>query len=69
MLLAKLICSDADCTEEIEIAVRHLVQLDGFSCDGCGHGFVLVSVSELAEPGGEVISLARRIDQPASRAA
>ena len=69
MLLATLVCSDADCTEEIEIAVRRLVQLDGFVCDGCGHGFVLASVSELAEPGGTVVSLARRIEPPIRRAA
>ena len=64
MLLATLVCSDPDCTEEIEIAVKRLVQLDGFVCDGCGHGFVLATVSELAAPGGEVISLARRIERP-----
>jgi hypothetical protein len=68
VLLAKIICSDPDCDEEHEIAVRRLIQLDGFVCE-CGHGFVLASVSELNEPGGDVISIAERIEQPERRAA
>jgi len=59
MLLAKISCSDPGCTEEHEIAVNRLVQLDGFSCE-CGYGFVLLSVSEVAAPGGEIISIAKR---------
>ena len=59
MLLAKIICSDPGCDEEHEIAVNRLVQLDGFACE-CGYGFVLQSVAEVSEPGGEVISIARR---------
>ena len=31
----------------------------GFTCE-CGYGFVLESVAELSEPGGEVISIAER---------
>ena len=69
MLLARIACSDPDCDVEHEIAVRRLMQLDGFVCEGCGHGFVLTSVSELSEPGGELISIAERIEQPARRAA
>ncbi len=69
MLLAKLTCSDPGCDEEIEIAVKRLVQLDGFVCDGCGNGFVLATVSELVEPDGEVVSIARRIERPERRAA
>lgn len=59
MLLAKIICSDPGCYEEHEIAVNRLVQLDGFTCE-CGYGFVLASVAEVAEPGGEVVSIAKR---------
>lgn len=60
MLLARIVCSDPGCDEEVEIAVERLMQLDGYVCE-CGHGFVLVSVSELSEPGGEVISIATRV--------
>jgi hypothetical protein len=63
MLLAKIVCSDPECYEELEIAVKRLLQLDGFVCE-CGSGFVLTAVSELAEPGGEVVSIAKR-RQPA----
>lgn len=59
MLLAKIVCSDPDCVGELEIAVDRLTKLDGYVCE-CGHGFVLASVSELAEPGGEVVSIATR---------
>jgi hypothetical protein len=59
MLLAKIVCSDPGCDEEHEIAVRRLLQLEGFVCE-CGSGYVLTAVSELAEPGGEVVSIARR---------
>jgi hypothetical protein len=56
VLLAKIICSDPECTEEVEIAVELLDELDGLSCE-CGHGYVLLSVSERAEP-GEVVEIA-----------
>ena len=59
MLLAKIICSDPGCDEEHEIAVNRLAQLDGFTCE-CGYGYVLASVAELSEPGGEVVSIATR---------
>jgi hypothetical protein len=59
MLLAKIVCSDPDCEEEIEVTVESLIKLDGYVCE-CGHGFVLESVSELKEPGGAVISIATR---------
>ena len=60
MLLATLICSDPDCDQEIEIEVRRLAQLGNFLCD-CGHWFVLATVAELKEPGGEVVSIASRL--------
>jgi hypothetical protein len=59
MFLARVICSDPGCHEEIEVAVESLDELDGRVCD-CGHGFVLAAVSELAEPRGEVVSIAVR---------
>jgi hypothetical protein len=59
MLLAKIICSDPKCVEELEISIPHLMKLDGFVCQ-CGFGFVLESVSEVSDRGGEVISMARR---------
>ena len=68
VLLARIVCSDPDCDEELEITVETLTKLDGYVCE-CGHGFVLESVSELKEPGGEVISIAERIEQPERRAA
>jgi hypothetical protein len=69
MLLARIVCSDPGCEIEHEVAVKHLIQLDGFVCKQCGHGFVLAGVSELNEPGGEVISIAERVDLPDRRAA
>jgi hypothetical protein len=59
VLLAKITCSDPGCEEELEIAVNRLLQLDGFVCE-CGFGFVLESVAEVAEQGGEVVSIAKR---------
>jgi len=46
VLLATLICSD--CSEEREVVVNTLDELDGFPCE-CGYGFVLLRISE-AEP-------------------
>lgn len=56
VLLAKIICSDPECTEEVEIAVEMLDELDGLSCE-CGYGFVLQNVSERAEP-ADVVEIA-----------
>ena len=66
MLLAKIVCSDPDCPEEAEVAIRHVHELEGRVCE-CGFGFVLMQISELAEPGGKVISIATRLDPPASQ--
>jgi hypothetical protein len=59
MLLARLVCSDPRCHDEREIAVDDLDRLDGLVCE-CGHGFVLVSVSELREPAATVIPIEPR---------
>ena len=59
MLLARIICSDPGCYEENEVPIENLDELDGFTCE-CGHGFVVATVSELAEQAGEVVSIAAR---------
>lgn len=63
MLLARIACSDPVCDEEREMDVESLAALDEACCCECGHGFVLVGVSELAEPGGRVVSIATRRPQ------
>jgi hypothetical protein len=59
MLLATLVCSDHECYEEREVTVEELGELDGLVCE-CGHGFVLISVSELRELRRAVVALAPR---------
>ena len=68
MLLARIVCSDRNCTEELEVAVESLDELEGFVCE-CGHGFVLMEVSELRESGGSVVSLPDRRPSAQRRAA
>ncbi len=43
MFLVSLTCSDQDCTEEIEVVVNHLTELDGLVCE-CGYGTVTISI-------------------------
>jgi hypothetical protein len=45
MWILHLICSDDDCTEEIELVVAELEEAERVGCT-CGHSFVLASVSE-----------------------
>ena len=60
MLLARIICSDWECTEELEVRVEDLDELENYACD-CGHGFVLLTVSELREEDrGQLVELPRR---------
>jgi len=68
MLLARIICSDPACTEEVEVTVESLDDLDGFVCE-CGFGFVLAQVSELREASGAVIPLPERRSTRNRRAA
>lgn len=68
MLLAKIVCSDPDCPEEAEVAIEHLRELEGRVCE-CGFGFVLMQISELRRPGGEVVSIVTRRDAPAEKRA
>jgi hypothetical protein len=56
VFLATIICSDPGCTEEREIAIARLEELEGFACE-CGHGFVLAAVAELRASGGEVVAI------------
>jgi hypothetical protein len=46
MLLVTIVCSDPECIEEREVAVGELDAVDRYLCD-CGHGFVVLRVSEL----------------------
>lgn len=68
MLLARIVCSDRRCTEELEVAVETLDELDGFVCE-CGHGFVLMEVAELRESGASVVPLWDRRSAAEPRAA
>jgi hypothetical protein len=70
MLLARIVCSDWECTEELEVRIEDLDELDRYGCD-CGHGFTLISVSELREEddGGQLVELPRRRSRGASRRA
>jgi hypothetical protein len=45
MWVVHLICSDDDCTEEIELVVAELEEAERVGC-ACGHSFVWASVSE-----------------------
>lgn len=44
--LAHMICSGRGCLEELEVVVDEVGDVDRFGCV-CGHGFVLLSVSEV----------------------
>jgi hypothetical protein len=70
MLLVTVLCSDPECVEEREIVLVDLDAIDGHACD-CGHGFVVVAVSEVDEPKqpGALVSLPERRRQPRRRAA
>ncbi|HEX2466994.1 MAG TPA: hypothetical protein VHJ54_02205 [Solirubrobacterales bacterium] len=45
MWVVELICSDNECTEELELVVSDLNEAERVGCT-CGHAFILVSVSE-----------------------
>jgi hypothetical protein len=70
MLLVTVMCSDPDCFEEREIVIDDLQAVETHVCD-CGHGFVVITVAELAEapPSGSLISLPERRRSPSRRAA
>jgi hypothetical protein len=68
MLIARIVCSDPRCTEELEVAIDGLDELDGFVCE-CGFGFVLIEVGELRQPSGSVVNLPKPDRAPQRRAA
>jgi hypothetical protein len=68
MLLARIICSDPECSEELDVAVATLDELDGYVCE-CGHGYVLITVSEAKSAGGQLVELPRRRSRGAARRA
>jgi hypothetical protein len=59
MLIARIVCSDPGCPEELEVAIRDLDELDGFACE-CGFGYQLMDVAELREAGGSLVALPAR---------
>jgi hypothetical protein len=64
MLLARIVCSDPLCAEELDVSVEELDELDSLICE-CGFGFVLVDVAELPQI-GSVIAFPGQ-DRPADR--
>lgn len=70
MFLVTVVCSDPECAEEREVAVEDLDAVDDDICE-CGHGFVVVAVSELDErpSGGSVVELPARQRRSDRRAA
>jgi len=70
MLLVKVVCSAPECTEEREISVEDLDEIDASVCD-CGHGFAVIAISELDRVGrsGSVVSLPERRRAQTRRAA
>ncbi len=69
MLLVSVVCSDPECAEERELAVPDLDAIDDDVCE-CGHGFVVIAVSELDQaPGGSVVELPARRRRSDRRAA
>ena len=46
MWMAHVICSGQECTEELEILIDDLSELDRINC-GCGYGTMLLTLSEV----------------------
>jgi hypothetical protein len=59
MLLARIVCSDPRCAEELDVSIEELDELDGLVCE-CGFGFVLVDVAELRQSGSVIAFPANR---------
>ena len=45
MWLAHVICSGPDCTEELELVLESLDELERINCE-CGYGLSVLSISE-----------------------
>ena len=46
MWMAHVICSKPDCTEELEVVVVDLTELDELNCE-CDYGLTVLSISEV----------------------
>ena len=59
MFVARLICSDADCAEELEVHAGSVEELERLLCD-CGCALELIAWPDWAEDVAEVVALRRR---------
>ncbi len=62
MWIAHVICSGPECTEELELVLESLDELERINCE-CGYGLSVLSISEaeLVETKiAEVVSISRR---------
>jgi hypothetical protein len=59
MFVARLICSDADCAEELEVHAGSLEELERLLCD-CGCALELIAWPDWADDVAEVIALRGR---------
>jgi hypothetical protein len=46
MLIARMLCSDPECAEEVEILVEQVDELDRVWCE-CGYGLVVTGISQI----------------------
>jgi hypothetical protein len=46
MWVAHLLCSGRECTEEIEVVIDDLAELERIGC-ACSHGFLVLSISDV----------------------
>lgn len=46
MWMAHVICSGRDCTEELEVVISDLDELERLNCE-CGYGMMLLTLSEV----------------------
>jgi hypothetical protein len=44
--MAHVICSKPDCTEELEVVISELAELEELNCE-CDYGLMLLSISEV----------------------
>ena len=59
MFVARVICSDSDCAEELEVHAGSLAELERLLCD-CGCALELIAWPDWAEDVAEVVALRRR---------
>jgi len=46
MWMAHLICSKPDCTEELEVVIEDLAELERLNCE-CDYGLQVLAISEV----------------------